>query len=158
MYQKDFIPVAFRVKFKSEDPLPVEKWQTLIEELLENYAHQIAKKDDCIIGHIKALAEINEFSYLKFSCVNVLAGVNSEFHGNDQYVDKINMVVNSLVMNLAMIESRNLLNQSWIFVLKQEGSIRMQIEEEALKPLAEHHHYEGNEDCPICKEQHHHHQ
>ncbi|MBK5245523.1 MAG: hypothetical protein JJE18_11055 [Eubacteriaceae bacterium] len=61
-------------------------------------------------------------------------------------------------MNLKEIESQNLLNQSWIYVLKQGKSIRMQIEAEALKPLEEHLHHEGNEDCPICKEQHHHHQ
>lgn len=160
MYQKDFIPVAFRVKFKSEEPLSVEKWQAVIEELLENYAHQVAKKADCMIGHIKALAEINEFSYIKFSCVNALAGVNSEFHSQDQSVDEINMVINSLVMYMEKIESQNLLNQSWSFVLKHQKSIRMQLEEEALNPLEKHHHegHEDHEDCPICKEQHHHHQ
>ncbi|MGV8905091.1 MAG: hypothetical protein ACOH15_00655 [Acetobacterium sp.] len=157
MYQKDFIPVVFKVNFKSEQQLPAERWQALIGELLGNYAHQLSQKDGCVIGHIKALAEIEAVSFIKFSCVSALAGVNSEFHGKRQEIGEVNMVINSLVTNADLCESLILLEQSWLLISNQGLSIQMEIAEEALKPLEEHHHHEGEKPCPICNEQHHHH-
>ncbi|KNZ42094.1 hypothetical protein [Acetobacterium bakii] len=155
MYQKDFIPIVLKVKFKSEEPIAIEKWKQLIGDLFLGYAQRITEKGDCFIGHIKALADISEFSYIKFSCINALAGVNSEFHGELQSNCKINMVINSLVTNMSNHESRKLLNQSWLLTINQEENIKMQIEDETPDTLEEHHHHHENEPCPICENKHH---
>ena len=156
MYQKDFIPIVLKVKFESEKPLPVEKWEKLFSDLLLAYAQGIAKKSDCVIGHIKALAEIDEFSYIKFSCINALAGVKHEFHGEHQNIYKINMVINSLVTNMGVLESRKLLNQSWLLTMNPEENIIMEIADETSESQVEHHHHKENEPCPICEKHHDH--
>ena len=156
MYQKEFIPVVFKVNFKSEKNLTVEKWQELIGKLLKNYAQSISENKDCFIGHIKALAEIADVSFIKFSCVNALAEVNSEFHGDRQSVHEVNMVVNSLVTNTDSLKSRRLLNQAFIQTGNQKENILMNIEDETSEPLREHHHHQKDESCPICNGHHHH--
>ncbi len=154
MYQKDFIPVALIVKMKSGKSLPVEKWQQLIEDLFLVYAESVTKKDGCIIGHIKALAEVSEVSYIKFSCVNALIGVNSEFHGKPQNINEINMVINSLVTNMDILESRELLSQSWLVTINPEENIIMQVEDETSNSRGEHHHHKKNEPYPIGETHH----
>lgn len=156
MYQNEFIPVAFKINFKSEKLLPVEKWQELIGELLKQYVNFISEKNDCFIGHIKALGEMTEVSFIKFSCVNALAGVNSEFHGECQNTDEVTMVINSLVTNMDGLKSRKLLNQAFLLIDTKKENITMEMENEKSEPLKEHHNHENDELCPVCNEHHHH--
>ena len=59
MYQEEFLPIVFNVGFSSNQAWPVEKWRSRIHDVLHLYVDQICENDDRMIGHIKALAQIN---------------------------------------------------------------------------------------------------
>ena len=66
MYQEEFTPVVFNVRLSSNQALPVEKWRSRVHDVLHLYVDQIRKNDDRVIGHIKALAQINEKDFIKY--------------------------------------------------------------------------------------------
>lgn len=154
MYQEEFLPVVFTVQFTAAQALPIEKWRSRINDLLHVYIDQVAENEDRIVGHIKALAQINEQDFIKYSCISNSNAINSKFSGEHQDVDKINMIVNSLVSNISEYESRILFDRSCKSFEKQNPVISVALEKK-LQP-ADHHHHADGDDCPICNANHHH--
>lgn len=155
MYQEEFLPVVFNVQFTSNQALPVEKWRSRIYDVLHVYVDQISKDEDRLIGHIKALAQINEKDFIKYSCISNANGINSKFQGKHQDVSKINMIVNSLVSNISENESRIFLERSCKTLEKRDSVISIEIEKSHNPVEPHHHHHENSEECPICNDHHH---
>lgn len=157
MYQDEFLPVVFTVRLSSNQALPVEKWRSRIYDVLHVYVDQICKNEDRMIGHIKALAQIDEHDFIKYSCVSNANAINSKFHGEHREIFKINMIVNSLVSNISESESRLFLERSCRSLEKRDAVIRIEIEKAQELPEKHHHHHHGDgDDCPICSGHHHH--
>ncbi|AFA49051.1 hypothetical protein [Acetobacterium woodii] len=156
MYQEEFLPVVFNVQFTSAQALPVERWRSRIEEVLHVYIDQILKDEERLIGHIKALAQINETDFIKYSCISDANGINSNFQGKYQEVSKISMIVNSLVSNISESESRIYWERSCKILKKRDSDISIQIEKKDNPLEGHHHHHENDEECPICNGHHHH--
>lgn len=152
MYQEEFIPVVFNVRFSSNHALPVEKWRSWIHDVLHIYVDQICKNDDRVIGHIKALAQINEKDFIKYSCISHSNAINSKFHGIHQDIFVINVIINSLVSNISENESRVFLDQSCQTIVKRDSEIKIIITENMKSPDS--HHHESGDDCPICNGHH----
>nr|WP_320025470.1 hypothetical protein [uncultured Acetobacterium sp.] len=148
MYQEEFLPVVFTVQFTVDQALPIEKWRSQINDLLHVYVDQVSKNKDRIIGHIKALAQINDTEFIKYSCISNANVINSKFCGEHQDVFKINMIVNSLVSNISADESRVLFERSCKVMRNQSVIICFEIKSN--HPKSEHHHHKAGDDCPIC--------
>lgn len=148
MYQEEFLPVVFTVRFTADHALPIEKWRSQINDLLHVYVDQVSKKENRIIGHIKALAQINDTEFVKYSCISNANVINSKFYGKHQDVFKINMIVNSLVSNISADESRILFERSCKLMRNQSSTICFEIENN--HPGSDHHHHKAGDDCPIC--------
>ncbi|WP_026393792.1 hypothetical protein [Acetobacterium malicum] len=154
MYQEEFLPVVFNIRFSSNQALPVEKWRSRIQDVLHLYVNQICKDDNRMIGHIKALAQIDEKDFIKFSCVGNSNAINSNFHGNHQDLFDINVIINSLVSNISEKESHVFLERSCQTMIKRDSEIKIQINAKHDRQSNHHHHGDGN-DCPICHGHHH---
>ncbi|MDK2942210.1 MAG: hypothetical protein PWP56_1723 [Acetobacterium sp.] len=156
MYQDEFLPVVFNVRLSSNQALPVEKWRSRIYDVLHLYVDQICKNEEHMIGHIKALAQIDEHDFIKYSCVSSNNVINSKFHGEHKEVFNINMIVNSLVSNISEDESRVFLERSCRSLEKRDSIISIAIENTQERPVSHHHHDHGDgDDCPICNSHHH---
>ncbi|PKM60000.1 MAG: hypothetical protein CVU99_10425 [Firmicutes bacterium HGW-Firmicutes-4] len=156
MYQEEFLPVVFNVRFSSDQDLPVSKWRSRIQDVLHVYVDQICKSDERMIGHIKALAQINDHDFIKYSCINGSDAINSKFYGFHQDVSKINVIINSLVSNISENESRILLERSCQSLEKRGFDIKIEIETKINSADSHHHHHRDSETCPICNGHHHH--
>lgn len=154
MYQEEFLPIVFNVRFSSNQALSVEKWRSRIHDVLHLYVDQICENDDRMIGHIKALAQINEQDFIKYSCISNSNAINSKFYGNHQDLFKINVIINSLVSNISENESRVFLERSCQAIVKQDSEIKILINKNQNQPDNHHHHGDGD-DCPICNGHHH---
>lgn len=155
MYQEEFLPVVFNVRFSSNQALPVEKWRSRIHDVLHLYVDQICINDDRVIGHIKALAQIDEKDFIKYSCISDSNAINSNFHGNHQDLFDINVIINSLVSNISENESRVFLERSCLAMVKQDSGIKILINKNQNQPDRHHHHHGDGDDCPICNGHHH---
>lgn len=156
MYQEEFLPVVFNIRLLSQQALPVEKWRSRIHDVLYLYVDQICKNEDRVIGHIKALAQINEKDFIKYSCISDSNAINSNFHGNHQDLFDINVIINSLVSNISENESRFFLERSCMAMVKQDSGIKILINKNQNEPDRHHHHHHGDgDDCPICNGHHH---
>lgn len=155
MYQEEFTPVVFNVRFSSNQALPVEKWRSRVHDVLHLYVDQIRKSDDRVIGHIKALAQINEKDFIKYSCISDSNAINSKFHGIHQDIFVINVIINSLVSNISENESRIFLDRSCQMMVKRDAEIVINIDKDKNSPDSHHHHHENGDDCPICNGHHH---
>lgn len=154
MYQEEFLPVVFNVRFSSQQALPIEKWQSRIRDVLHLYIDQICTNEDRIIGHIKALAQIDENDFIKYSCISNANAINSKFYGEHQDVLKIDMIINSLVSNITECESRIFLERSCRSLEKGDAAVNIKID--APEHLMDRHHHKDGEDCPSCNGHHHH--
>jgi hypothetical protein len=154
MYQEEFLPVVFNIRFSSNQALPVEKWRSRIQDVLHLYVDQICKNDNRVIGHIKALAQIDEKDFIKFSCISNSNTINSKFHGNHQDLFDINVIINSLVSNISEKESHVFFERSCQSMIKRDSEIKIQINAKHDRQSNHHHHGDGN-DCPICNGHHH---
>ncbi|MBC3887750.1 hypothetical protein GH810_05450 [Acetobacterium paludosum] len=154
MYQEEFLPVVFKVELRSEQCLSVEKWQKLINTILRSYVDDISKNEECLIGHIKALAEIDKANFIKYSCINDLNHINSEVHCKQNNINKINMIINSLVSNISENESCQFLEKSCLLAEKAGDQINIEIVKNEKITIKKTHHHKENEVCPICGEHH----
>ncbi|PKM48673.1 MAG: hypothetical protein CVV01_02320 [Firmicutes bacterium HGW-Firmicutes-6] len=155
MYQEEFLPVVFNVRFSSNQALPVEKWRSRIHDVLHLYVDQICINDDRVIGHIKALAQVDETDFIKYSCISNSNAINSKFHGNHQDIFDINVIINSLVSNISENESRVFLERSCQAMVKQDSGIKVLINKTQNQLDSHHHHHGDGDDCPICNGHHH---
>jgi len=153
MYQEEFLPIVFNVRFSSNQALPVEKWRSRIHDVLHLYVDQICENDDRMIGHIKALAQINEQGFIKYSCISDSNAINSKLYGNHQDLFKINVIINSLVSNISENESQVFLERSCQAIVKQDSEIKILINKNQNQP--DNHHHGDGDDCPICNGHHH---
>lgn len=153
MYQEEFLPIVFNVRFSSNQAWPVEKWRSRIHDVLHLYVDQICENDDRMIGHIKALAQINEQGFIKYSCISNSNAINSKLYDKHQDLFKINVIINSLVSNISENESQVFLERSCQAIVKQDSGIKVLINKNQNQP-GNHHHHHGD-DCPICNGHHH---
>ena len=153
MYQEEFLPIVFNVGFSSNQAWPVEKWRSRIHDVLHLYVDQICENDDRMIGHIKALAQINEQGFIKYSCISNSNAINSKLYGKHQDLFKINVIINSLVSNISENESQVFLERSCQAIVKQDSGIKVLINKNQNQPDNHHHHH--GDDCPICNGHHH---
>lgn len=155
MYQEEFTPVVFNVRFSSNQALPVAKWRSRIHDVLHVYIDQICENDERMIGHIKALAQINDRDFIKYSCISNSDAICSKFNGTHQDISKINVIINSLVSHISENESRLLLERSCKAL--EKGDVEIKIQLDTKKNQGENHHnHQDGESCPICNGQHHH--
>ena len=155
MYQNEFIPAVFKLQFKSDGPMTPEEWEKMIGSLMGVYANRISEREKTFIGHIKGLAELSDAAFIKFSCVNALAGVHHEYTGGSEASSQVKMIINSLVSGVTAEESRKLLNLSWLFIEKDYHQVVMRVTEAITEEAHEHHDHDG-EVCPVCHGHHDH--
>lgn len=155
MYQDLFLPVVFELGLSSDQPSPVLEWKQVIFELLQHYIKQLCEDDKHLIGHVKALAVIDEQDYLKYSCTNNSGNIDIQHQGSKRACSDVSITINSLVAEIGEPESRQTLEQAchWLKSRKELNHLKIKLKHEESQ-MNDHHHAHG-EDCPICSGHHH---
>ncbi|WKY43247.1 hypothetical protein Q5O14_11325 [Eubacteriaceae bacterium ES2] len=152
MYQDLFLPVVFELNLGSDQAWFTSEWKLLIHEILQRYINLLIEKENCMIGHVKALAMISEHDYIKFSCSNDAGQIDTQHQGKSKKVSSVNVIINSLVANICETDSYQMLK---LVCQTFEKSETIDIRVEIKKNLSQRHeHHHDGSDCPICNGHH----
>lgn len=154
MYQNIFETLAIETTLTLRQAGTSEKWQDIGCFFIQNYLEQLSKTENFIIGHIKAIIELGDDSFIRLSSVMLNKPVSCEFNGVDRQSWKGHLTFNAIVSGVD--KKKNL--QNFHLALARTCSVYEMLTDYRETNLPEEvtHHNCGEDDCPVCHGNHEH--
>ncbi|MDK2935015.1 MAG: hypothetical protein AB7V37_11145 [Eubacteriaceae bacterium] len=152
MYQDIFEALAVQTRLSAREQTASVKWQEIGCFFMKNYLEQLGKIKEAVIGHIKAIIELEDNNFIKFSSVSVNQKVNAMISGQPDSCREVDLTFNAIVAKVT--EPDNL--KCFHLALERTCSVYELVTDYREKGSSEGHGHNHDETCPGCHEGHHH--
>lgn len=151
MYQDIFEALAVQTRLKARENMTSVNWQEIGCFFIKNYLEQLEKIKGVIIGHIKAIIELDHENFIKFSSVRADQKVNVLANDQSASSQEVALTFNGIVANV--LESDNL--KCFHLALERTCCVYCLVTDYREKELNQTHSHAQDETCPVCHEHHH---
>jgi hypothetical protein len=151
MYQDIFEALAVQTRLSAREQTASVKWQEIGCFFMKNYLEQLGKIKEAVIGHIKAIIELEDNNFIKFSSVSVNQKVNAMISGQPDSCREVDLTFNAIVAKIEKADNLRCFHLAlertcYVYALVTD------YREKDRKELPGHSH---DETCPVCHEHHH---